>query len=304
MLGDKYRNILQKYGLRGVVYGDAYSKGATNYVSFNGRSDLKSRDAFTYGDDGKYIPLDKRGDINNPDIRYSIKEDDAQRFRNELQDYIDGKLDNRHVFRLGTTPEAMKLVGADDLPIELSAVRLSKKEVKHDLNIADLKDLPVELADPVAIFQSEMIPNGLIVLTELPSSQVGKQNRFVVPVLKINVSRKNINSTVEAINVLGFDETEVFERFNESSPYWNTRRGQSFTQSIQSRLSDNEMSEIDLNLDLVSKYQRESQDENLEKVLAQIDIDLLNSKLSKGLLFKEKNNKSIRLFRNRIYCPK
>ena len=89
------------------------------------------------------------------------------------------------------------------------------------------------------------------------------------------------------------DESEVFERFNESSPYWNTRRGQSFTQSIQRRLSNNEMSEIDLNLDLVSKYQRESQDKNLEKVLAQIDIDLLNSNLDKGLLFKEKITRAL-----------
>lgn len=42
---------------------------------------------------------------------------------------------------------------------------------------------------------------------------------------------------------------------------------------------------IDLNLELVAKYQRENQDRNLEKVLARIDIYLLNSKLSKGLLF-------------------
>ena len=55
------------------------------------------------------------------------------------------------------------------------------------------------------------------------------------------------------------------------------------------------MSEIDLNLDLVSKCQRESQDKNLEKVLAQIDIDLLNSNLDKGLLFKEKITRALGL---------
>jgi hypothetical protein len=51
------------------------------------------------------------------------------------------------------------------------------------------------------------------------------------------------------------------------------------------QVNDNETSEIDLNLELVAKYQRENQDRNLEKVLALIDIELLNSKLSKGLLF-------------------
>ena len=51
------------------------------------------------------------------------------------------------------------------------------------------------------------------------------------------------------------------------------------------QVSDNETNVIVLNLELVAKYQRENQDKNLEKVLARIDIDLLNSKLSKGLLF-------------------
>lgn len=105
---------------------------------------------------------------NNSDIRYSISEDDAARFKNELQDYIDGKLDNRHVFKLGTTPEVMRLVGAKNLPLELSASVLATKEAKHNLNIESLKKLPAELADPIAIFQSAQIPNGLLVITEIP----------------------------------------------------------------------------------------------------------------------------------------
>lgn len=119
---------------------------------------------------------------NNPDIRYSISEDDAARFKNELQDYIDGKLDNRHVFKLGTTPEVMRLVGAEDLPVELSAVVLNKKEVKHDLNLEDLKNLPEELADPIAIFQSEKIPNGLVVLTEIPT----KSGNSIIAAIHLN----------------------------------------------------------------------------------------------------------------------
>ena len=81
-----------------------------------------------------------------------------------------------------------------------------------------------------------------------------------------------VNGTKEALR-------RAKEQPSPNIRYWNTKRGQSFTQSIQRHLfSNNEMSEIDLNLDLVSKYQREGQDKKLEKVLAQIDIDLLNSK--------------------------
>ena len=96
-----------------------------------------------------------------------------------------------------------------------------------------------------------------------------------------------VNGTKEALR-------RAKEQPSQNIRYWNTKRGQSFTQSIQRHLfSNNEMSEIDLNLDLVSKYQREGQDKKLEKVLAQIDIDLLNSKLDKGLLFKEKITRAL-----------
>lgn len=144
-----------------------------------------------------------------------------------------------------------------------------------------------EILDPIAV--DRVISQGVKTdRFDVLINQIGKQNRIVAPTVKVNVKRANIGTVVENINVLGFGENEVFERFNESSPYWNTRRGQSFLRITHRRLSNSKRSEIDLNLDLVSKYQRESQDKKLEKILAQIDIDLLNSKLSKGLLFKEK----------------
>ena len=93
-----------------------------------------------------------------------------------------------------------------------------------------------------------------------------------------------VNGTKEALR-------RAKEQPSPNIRYWNTKRGQSFTQSIQRHLfSNNEMSEIDLNLDLVSKYQRESQDKKLEKVLAQIDI--LRTQI-KGLITLKKKKLSL-----------
>ena len=108
-----------------------------------------------------------------------------------LQDYIDGKLDNRHVFRLGSTPEVMQLVGAKDLPLDLTASVLATKEAKHNLNIESLKKLPEELADPIAIFQSAQIPNGLLVITEIPDT--GSKKIAVAVHLDKTRNRNRIN---------------------------------------------------------------------------------------------------------------
>lgn len=181
---------LLKHGIRGITY-DGRQDGRC-YVSFEGGAAVKLQDAFTYDDDGKYIPLDKRSDTGNPDMRYSIGEGDAQRFKNELQDYIDGELDKRHVFKLGTTPEVMRLVGAEDLPVELSASVLERKEAKHSLILENLSNLPEELADPIAVMQSSTIPDAITLITELPT--IDRHNMLVAVHLNKRFGKAEINS--------------------------------------------------------------------------------------------------------------
>ena len=185
----KANELLLKHGIRGITYNGR--QDGRVFVSFEGGPAVKLQDPFTFDDDGNYIPLDQRGNYGNPDMRYSISEDDSVNFKKELQDYIDGKLDNRHVFRLGSTPEVMQLVGAKDLPLELTASVLATKEAKHNLNIESLKKLPEELADPIAIFQSAQIPNGLLVITEIPDT--GSKKIAVAVHLDKTRNRNRIN---------------------------------------------------------------------------------------------------------------
>lgn len=91
-------------------------------------------------------------------------------FDNTIDQYIEGTLPKGHVFKLGNTPTVMRMIGIDDLPIELASSVLERKEAKHNLNIKDLKTLPTELEDPIAVFKSNQVGNGIVVLTEIPSS--------------------------------------------------------------------------------------------------------------------------------------
>ena len=156
----------------------------------------------------------------NSRMRFSIEESDAIRFKSQLQDYIDGKLDNKHVFRLGTTPEAMKLVGADDLPVELSAAVLAKKENKHSLNLNNLKNLPEELADPIAILQSQTVPNGFVVLTELPTND-GKSI-----IAAVHLNKKFGKAEVNSIRSIHPRPNGQIQNWGENGDvlYLNTKR--------------------------------------------------------------------------------
>lgn len=117
-----------------------------------------------------HYSMDLTGE-QTPRLKAKIDEADARRFASELQDFIGGKLGDRHVFKLGTTPEVLRLLGIDDLPIELSASVLSLKLNEHpELNIEDLKFLPHEIANPIAVFDSSTVPNALVVLTEITAS--------------------------------------------------------------------------------------------------------------------------------------
>lgn len=65
---DRFREIMLKHGIRGITY-DGRQDGRV-FVSFEGGATVKLQDPFTFDDDGKLIPLSKRFDASNPDMRW------------------------------------------------------------------------------------------------------------------------------------------------------------------------------------------------------------------------------------------
>ena len=92
--------LLLKHGIRGITY-DGRQDGRV-FVSFEGGPAVKLQDAFTFDDNGNYIPLDQRGNYGNPDMRYSIKSGDYfNKAKNELP------IDN------GSSPNFLEVSGTD-----------------------------------------------------------------------------------------------------------------------------------------------------------------------------------------------
>jgi hypothetical protein len=93
------------------------------------------------------------------------------RFNADLQMQIDGVLPIGHVYQLGMPSEAL-LSRLEYLPIQLRATTLNLKASKeyihsHPFDLGCIQNLPLVLATPVAVFESETDPKRTVVLTAL-----------------------------------------------------------------------------------------------------------------------------------------
>jgi hypothetical protein len=94
------------------------------------------------------------------------------RFNEELQRQIDGTLPKGHIYQFGMPGEILLGAGIKNLPIELAAsILITKANVNyrnnHPFNLADIKDLPNAINEPIAIFNSTKPDGKKIILTEL-----------------------------------------------------------------------------------------------------------------------------------------
>ncbi len=88
--------------------------------------------------------------INEQEATREINE----QFNAELQQQIDGKLPEGHVYQLGMPGIVLRSTGVPDLPIQMSASRLRAKatEYGHDFDLKEIRNLVAELHKPIAVF--------------------------------------------------------------------------------------------------------------------------------------------------------
>jgi hypothetical protein len=122
-------------------------------------------------------------------------EDINARFNEELQRQIEGALPAGHVYRLGRPQAALLAAGVADLAVELSAERLARKanpkyKSAHPFDIAEVRNLPKAINEPIAVFKSAKVSDdSKIVLTELKDKN---GNNFIAVVKLRKGDRKNI----------------------------------------------------------------------------------------------------------------
>ena len=86
----------------------------------------------------------------------------------QIDKWLSGQMRSDEQFDIGMTPEVLKQLGANDLPVVMSQDVMAKiTGLKHSISIKEIKKLPNSIADPVMVFSSSTVPNAYVILTEL-----------------------------------------------------------------------------------------------------------------------------------------
>lgn len=131
------------------------------------------------------------------DIRYRTAEDMEevnQRFNEELEQQIEGRLEKGHVYQLGRPSEFLRDAGIPDLPIEMPASQLEYKSTsgKHDYDLSEVINLPNAIAHPIATFAYGDSVKSQNILTVLEhNGENFLVGMFIRPKIKGNVLEVN-----------------------------------------------------------------------------------------------------------------
>ena len=117
---------------------------------------------------------------DSEDIRFALREVN-NRFNEQLQQQIDGNLPKGHIYQLGMPSDILYSAGIPDLPIELAASRLVDKSMQenHPFELSEVKDLPMAIHRPIAVFRSATHIGSNVILTALKH----KGENFVVALM-------------------------------------------------------------------------------------------------------------------------
>ena len=165
------------------------------YKYKNVENSRKLNDLVTRDDNGEIIAPSKRFDENVEDVRYRTSEEldqINQKFNERLDELVSNPNQKDKVLHLGRSSEFLKDGGISDAEIVLDydkLVRKSKEGYKHEhpFDISDVRDLPVAIAYPIAVFDNTNGKNdGKVILTELKKDG----RNFIVAIQTANLNRK------------------------------------------------------------------------------------------------------------------
>lgn len=138
----------------------------------------------------------KEGVAGTQPLSFSAKlAGQQERFGENVDLFLKGDLKPGSVITVSDTPEVLRRLGAEQLPIvidqgTLRKVLSSKEEQggKHGISAELVKQIPKQLNDPIMVFDSSTQPNSMVVMTELQH-----QGRTVVVAIHLSKTLPNRN---------------------------------------------------------------------------------------------------------------
>lgn len=208
---------------------------------------------------------------SNSDFRLSLNESADSDFAKAVDTTIQGGKPSRQYIPMGTTPDALKMLGLPDTNVLVSRDVLRKVMLdKHNVTAETLKQLPKQINHPIAIMKSapQATHDGYVILTELLERNISTgKDEPVISALHL----KNTKDGLEVINiasVYGKNLAGLQNMLNNDLAYWNKTKGSQFIESfglqlpskIDSKMMSQSFDNIKTEADL-SQYQTSKNDQ-------------------------------------------
>ncbi|HII3689307.1 TPA: LPD38 domain-containing protein [Pasteurella multocida] len=165
--------------------------------------------------------------------KFSLNEEPSSSFAKAVDRLENaGPSNPKRYINMGTTPPVLKMLGLSEVKIAMRESVIKKALFEHSVTGDDLKRLPEQINNPVAIMRSNpssMNPNGLVVLTEL-SEVVNGKDKPLIAALQL----KRVGDKLEVINitsVYGRDWNTQIGNDLSRTIYWNKTKGYQFARS-------------------------------------------------------------------------
>lgn len=170
----------------------------------------------------------------NTEAKFSLREVN-NRFNEELATLTEDNARER-ILNVGTPSSILLACGIEDKPIRLYGAKLLSKVRKHGYNIEDLKDLPLAISSPIAVFEGSK-KNSFAILTELrigdnnvlAALSVGKGGHDVDFNIISSVYDKREDSVARWVNdgkMLWVDKKKALDYFSVSAPLAEAQNNQ------------------------------------------------------------------------------
>lgn len=222
------------------------------------------------------VAFDKLGSLQeaknvDEDIRLSLNESANSDFAKAVDKIAQGKRGrNDRFLNMGTTPPVLKMLGLKEVKVAMRESVIDKILFEHSVSVDDLKRIPAQINNPIAVMRSNPSstnPNGLVVLTELNEIVNGKE-KPIIAALQLKKSGDQLE-VINIASVYGRDlDTQIGNDLSRAI-YWNKTKGYQFARTVGLQLPSsltsadnlslsNIKTEVDLSQYLSAKNNQES----------------------------------------------
>lgn len=109
-------------------------------------------------------------DVEYGKRKRNLDEEVNEQFNRELSELTEENADTK-IFNLGSPSSILLSAGVEDKPMKLYGNKVIKKMKKHGFALAELKNLPHAVSDPIAVFDNYQREGNRSILTELRTQQ-------------------------------------------------------------------------------------------------------------------------------------